>query len=114
MSQNKTNPDRYTLLIEWSDEDQCFIGRCPELFGGGVHGSDREAVYAELCEAVQEWVGIFRKDGRALPAPLAGKDFSGKFILRIPPALHRLLAIRALVDGDSLNSFVEKKLKRAV
>ena len=35
---NATDTPHYTLVVEWSDEDQCYIRRCPELFGGGVHG----------------------------------------------------------------------------
>ena len=38
--QIKEQAARYTKLVEWSDEDQCFIGRCPELTLGGVHGSE--------------------------------------------------------------------------
>jgi hypothetical protein len=31
--------DRYLKLVEWSDEDGCYVGRCPELMLGGVHGT---------------------------------------------------------------------------
>ncbi len=114
MSKSKPNPaDRYALLVEWSDEDRCFIGRCPELFLGGVHGPDRATVYAELCQTVEEWIAILQGDGKELPAPLAGKDYSGKFVLRVAPGLHRLLALRALAEGDSLNTYVVKKLQTA-
>lgn len=44
----------YAKFVEWSDEDECFIGRCPELMLGGVHGDNEAKVYAELCEAVEE------------------------------------------------------------
>lgn len=50
--------DRYLKLVEWSDEDSCYVGRCPELMLGGVHGSDPEEVFAELCQAVEEWALI--------------------------------------------------------
>lgn len=104
---------RYSLIVEWSDEDQTWIGRCPELFFGGVHGPDRAKVYAELCTAVDEHIAIAQRDGTPLPEALAGKTFSGKFILRTTPELHRLLAIRALQSGDSLNNYVVKKLQPA-
>jgi hypothetical protein len=32
--------DRYEHIVYWSDEDRCYIGQCPELFFGGVHGAD--------------------------------------------------------------------------
>ena len=43
---------RYVKIVEWSDEDQCFVGSCPGLFYGGCHGDDEQAVFAELCEIV--------------------------------------------------------------
>src|SRR5213594_4342551 len=48
--------DRYVKVVAWSEEDQCYIGRCPGLMLGGVHGSDERAVYAELCDVVVEWM----------------------------------------------------------
>jgi hypothetical protein len=31
---------RYVKIIEWSDEDECFVGSCPGLLDGGCHGDD--------------------------------------------------------------------------
>ena len=42
---------RYVKIVEWSDEDQCFVGICPGLLYGGCHGDDELAVFAELCAA---------------------------------------------------------------
>ncbi len=61
--------DLYKKVVYWSQEDNCFIGMCPELFDGGVHGSDALAVFKELCVVVDEWVEIFKKDGKPLPEP---------------------------------------------
>ncbi len=61
--------DQYEKVVYWSDEDQCFIGVCPEFFKGGVHGDDPNKVFEELLEVVDEWVEIFEKDGRPLPEP---------------------------------------------
>jgi predicted HicB family RNase H-like nuclease len=104
---------RYAKFVEWSDEDQCFVGRCPSLFAGGVHGNDEAKVYKELCEAVEEWVELLHKDGVPLPEPLTGKKFSGRFVLRMEPALHRRLAAKALAAGESLNSYCAKTLCKA-
>ena len=103
----------YLKIVEWSAEDGCYIGRCPEIFLGGVHGPDEAKVYAELCTAVEEVVALIESKGDKLPASLAEKDFSGKFVLRVDPDLHRLLAARAMIEGDSLNSYVVKKLQTA-
>jgi predicted RNase H-like HicB family nuclease len=66
--------DRYIKLVEWSEEDACFIGSCPELFYGGCHGSDAKTVFSELCEIVDETVEIYGQEGRSLPSPLSGRD----------------------------------------
>jgi predicted RNase H-like HicB family nuclease len=61
--------DQYEKIVFWSDEDQCFIGMCPELFHGGVHGDDPLEVFKELLEVVDEWVEIFAEDDKPLPQP---------------------------------------------
>ena len=61
--------DRYEKIVYWSDEDQCFIGLCPELFFGGVHGDEPRSVFEELLEVVDEWVEIYESDGKPLPEP---------------------------------------------
>jgi predicted HicB family RNase H-like nuclease len=104
---------RYAKYVEWSDEDQCFIGRCPELMLGGVHGDDEAKVYAELCLAAEEMVELIHADGQEMPEPLGGKKFSGKFVLRVDPALHRRLAAKALAAGESLNNYCVKALCKA-
>ncbi|MBZ0258336.1 type II toxin-antitoxin system HicB family antitoxin [bacterium] len=67
--------DKYTKLVEWSEEDQCYIGSCPELFYGGCHGADLSEVFHELCQIVEETIEMMQSDGKLLPAPLSGKDF---------------------------------------
>jgi len=67
--------DKYVKLVEWSEEDGCFIGSCPELFFGGCHGSDAKAVFAELCEIVEETTDLHEADGRPLPPPMSGREF---------------------------------------
>jgi predicted HicB family RNase H-like nuclease len=111
--QIKTQAGRYTKFVEWSDEDGCFIGRCPELMLGGVHGSQEAKVYADLCVAVEEMVELIHADGHDLPEPLGAKKFSGNFVVRVEPALHRRLAAKAQAAGESLNSYCVKTLCRA-
>jgi predicted HicB family RNase H-like nuclease len=109
----KAQAARYVKFVEWSDEDGCFIGRCPELMFGGVHGDDEATVYAELCTAVEEMVTLIHADGHEMPHPLGKKEFSGKFVLRVDPAIHRRLAAKALAAGESLNSYCVKTLVKA-
>ena len=67
--------DKYVKLVEWSDQDQCFIGSCPELFYCGCHGNEPRAVFDELCQIVEEMIENYKKDGKTLPPPLSGKEF---------------------------------------
>jgi hypothetical protein len=67
--------DQYVKLVEWSDEDKCFIGSCPELFYGGCHGLDAKIVFSELCDIVEETIGLYELDGKSLPSAMSGRDF---------------------------------------
>lgn len=58
---------RYTKIVEWSEEDQCFIGSVPGLIYGGCHGTDEKAVFDELCRIVEETVALYHQDGKPLP-----------------------------------------------
>ncbi len=60
--------DEYHRWVEWSDEDQIYIGKCPDLITG-IHGDDPVAVYSELNEIVQEVIDEFKRTGRELPSP---------------------------------------------
>ena len=71
---------RYAKLVEWSDEDQCYIGSCPGLFYGGCHGDDEQQVFAELCELVEETIQLLEREGRPLPPPTAGKDYANRML----------------------------------
>jgi len=103
--------DQYLKIVEWSEEDQCYVGTCPGLMLGGIHGQDEADVYKELCEAVEEWLHIQEEDGDPLPAPTAGREYSGKFVVRVGKDLHRELALRALREGQSLNSYCVSVLR---
>ncbi len=90
------------------------MGSVPGWIGKCCHGDDETKVYQELCNIVDEWIEIYKKDGRPLPSATAGKKYSGKFVLRTDPDLHQALAIHALNEGESLNNFVVKTLRRVV
>jgi predicted RNase H-like HicB family nuclease len=69
---------KYAKIVEWSDEDQCYVGSAPGLILGGCHGPDEKEVFAELCEIVEEAIALYREDGKPLPPPTAGRDFANK------------------------------------
>ena len=70
--------DHYVKIIEWSEQDQCYVGSCPGLFYGGCHGDDEKEVFEELCIIVKETVELYKKDGKPLPPPTSGKDYANK------------------------------------
>ena len=69
--------DRYHRFVRWSDEDQCYIGYCPDLYAGGVCPGEREEdTYAELCAIVRDEIAHRSAKGEVLhePAVRATRD----------------------------------------
>jgi predicted RNase H-like HicB family nuclease len=69
---------RYAKIVEWSDEDQCYVGSSPGLVYAGCHGPDERAVFDELCLVVEEAIALYVKDGKPLPPPTSGRDFANR------------------------------------
>lgn len=69
---------RYAKIVEWSEEDRCYVGSSPGLIYGGCHGSDEEVVFAELCQVVEEAIALYHKDGKPLPPATSGRDYANK------------------------------------
>ena len=72
------NSALYVKLVEWSDEDQYFVGQCPGIIGPCCHGDDEAQVYAALCQIVEEWVTLMNREGKPLPPPTVGKNVAAK------------------------------------
>ena len=53
---------RYLKIIEWSEEDNCYVGSAPGLMYGGCHGQDEKEVFAELCQIVDEVIDLYLED----------------------------------------------------
>jgi predicted RNase H-like HicB family nuclease len=70
----------YVKIVEWSKEDQCFVGSCPGLFYGGCHGQDEKQVFAELCDIVEEMMVLYQQDGKPLPPVTSGRDYANKML----------------------------------
>lgn len=66
---------RYAKIVEWSEEDRCYVGSAPGLILGGCHGDDEREVFAELCDIVEEAIALYRRDGKPLPPATSGRDF---------------------------------------
>ena len=64
---------RYVKVVEWSDEDQCYVGSAPGLIYGGCHGPDEKVVFEKLCVIVDEAIALYRQEGKPLPASTGGQ-----------------------------------------
>ena len=106
--------DHYLKIVEWSDEDQCYIGSIPGWIGKCCHGDNEEDVYRQLCRILEEWIEIYEEDNMPLPSSISEKKYSGKFQLRVDSDLHKALAIKAMQENESLNRFCGKILRNTI
>ena len=106
--------DQYIKLVEWSEEDQCYMGSSLGLIGPCCHGKDEAKVYKELCTIVEEWVEIHTQDNLPIPESFTNKSFSGKFVVRVGKELHKALAIKAAKSGESLNHLCTNTLQNSI
>ena len=102
--------DRYTYRVTWAEEDQEHVGLCAEFPSLSWLAETPEAALKGIRKLVAEVVADMRTQGETIPEPLAARDYSGKFMVRVPPEIHRRLALEAAEAGVSLNRLVSAKL----
>lgn len=106
----KLKNDHYTYRVTWSEEDSEYVGLCAEFPGLSWLASNPESALRGIRNVVAGAVADMRKAGEAAPEPIAGKRYSGKFLVRVPPDVHRQLASEAAEAGVSLNRLASAKL----
>ena len=106
------NNDRYTYRVSWSEEEQEYVGVCIEFPSLSWLAATPEEALSGIRQVVNEVVADMEANGEQVPEPLAVRQFSGKFLVRIPPELHRRLAMEAAESGISLNRLASDKLSR--
>ncbi len=104
--------DRYTYRVTWSEDDQEYIGLVAEFSGLSWLAPTPETALRGIREAVAEIVEEMRQNGETLPQPVASRRYSGKFMIRVPPEVHRKLALQAAEAGVSLNRLASSKLSQ--
>jgi len=102
--------DRYTYRVTWSEEDQEHVGLCSEFPSLSWLEETPESALAGIRCLVHECVVDLQKNSENIPEPIAIKKYSGKFMVRILPEAHRMLAMQAAESGVSLNRLVSSKL----
>ena len=104
------NLNHYTYRVTWSPEDNEHLGLCVEFSSLSWLAETPELALAGIRQVVADVVGDLQSNGEPIPQPLAEKHYSGEFRVRIPPELHRLLALQAAEQGISLNRLASAKL----
>lgn len=102
--------DHYTYRVTWSPEDGEHVGLCAELPSLSWLSKTPEAALKGIRQVAMDAVADMQASGEMIPAPLAERHYSGEFRVRIPPEVHRALAMQAAEQGVSLNRLASAKL----
>jgi len=106
---NRRN-DRFTYRVTWSAEDREHVGLCAEFPSLSWLARKPEEALKGIRKLVWSTVREMEGSGDPIPAPLSDKRYSGQFRVRIPPSVHRSLAMQAAEQGVSLNRLASAKL----
>lgn len=104
--------DQYTYRVSWSEEDGEYVATCAEFPSLSWLDASPEKALAGLRQVVAQCLEDMKEAGEPVPEPLSTKSFSGRFMVRVPPQLHRQLATLAAESGVSLNRLVSHKLSQ--
>jgi len=102
--------DRYTYRVTWSQEDNQCVGLCAEFPSLSWLAATPEKALRGIRKVVTDVVADMKANHEDVPGPLSSKRYSGKFMVRVPPEVHRQLALEAAEEDISLNRLVSAKL----
>lgn len=102
--------DHYTYRITWSGDDKEYVGLCAEFPSLSWLAHTPESALKGIRDVVAEVIQDMKKSGEEIPQPLATRKYSGKFMVRVPPEVHRNLAVQAAESGVSINRLVSSRL----
>ncbi len=104
--------DRYTYRVTWSEDDTEYVGLCAEFPSLSWLAATPEAALKGVRKMVAEVVQDMEANKEVVPEPIACRRYSGKFMVRVPPDVHRNLAIQSAESRVSLNRIVSSKLSQ--
>jgi len=104
---------RYTYRVIWSEEDHEHVGLCAELPSMSWLAKTPETAMRGIVQAAADAVADLRANGDPVPEPIMTRQYSGKFMVRVPPEVHRHLTAEAAEAGVSLNRLVSSRLAHA-
>ena len=102
--------DRYTYRVTWSEDDRSYVGLCAEFPSLSWLALTPEAALKGIREVVAGVVHDMRQHGEEPLEPIASRRYSGKFMVRVPPEVHRDLDLKAAEASVSLNRLASSKL----
>ncbi len=102
--------DRFTYRVTWSEEDNEYVGLCAEFPSLSWLAASHEEALLGIRDVVAEVISDMRSNNESIPQPLAIRNYSGKFTVRIPPDVHRSLHIQAAEANISFNRLISAKL----
>lgn len=110
----KTKPaietNHYAYRVVWSEEDAQCVGLCAEFPSLSWLAPTPEEALRGIHKAVSDVVRDMKAGGERMPEPISSRRYSGKFMVRVPPEVHRKLAVQAAEEKVSLNRLVSAKL----
>jgi len=108
----KTPPkiDHYTYRIIWSEDDNQHVGLCAEFPSLSYLASTPEKAVRGILNVVADVVKDMQANDEPVPEPIFLQKYSGKFQVRVPPEVHRKLALDAAEEEISLNRLINAKL----
>ena len=104
--------DHYTYRVTWSEEDNEYVGLCAEFPSLSWLAVSPEAALKGIRKVVADVVKDIKNNREPVPEPIASKRYSGKFMVRVPPEVHRQLAMEAAEAHVSLNRLASAKLSQ--
>ena len=60
---------KYEIILYWSEPDQAFIAKVPELPGCAADGATRQEALANVELVIAEWLETAKELGRLIPEP---------------------------------------------
>ncbi|MCD4655305.1 type II toxin-antitoxin system HicB family antitoxin [bacterium] len=104
--------DHFTYRVTWSDDDNEYVGLCVEFPSLSWLAETPESALKGIREVIADVVKDMNANNELIPEPLSVKHYSGKFMVRVPPEVHRTLAMKAAEAGVSLNRLASSKLSQ--
>ena len=105
-----THSDHYTYRVRWSVEDDAYIGTVAEFPSLSWLADDQREAFDGIRTLVLDVLNDMQEAGEPAPEPIADRTFSGKFMVRVPPEVHREIALAAAEQQVSINRLVTSRL----